>query len=97
MQDRPHFAVHHHTANDNAENSDLVFHSHDRSSEPVPSASSKLVDIRPPTQEGKQTSQESACVSKRPIPKRLKNVQNAMEGTKLEDTKSSAVIHLACT
>ena len=39
--------------------------SHD-SSEPVPSTSSEPVDNRPPTQEGKQTSQESASTSERP-------------------------------
>ena len=35
------------------------------SSEPVPSTSSEPVDVRSPTQEGKQTSQESASTSER--------------------------------
>ena len=41
-------------------------HSHDDSSEPVPSARSEPVDKRLPTQKGKQTSQESASVRKWP-------------------------------
>ena len=40
--------------------------SRDDSAEPVPSTSSKLVNNRPPTQEGTQTSQESASTSERP-------------------------------
>ena len=37
------------------------------SSEPVPSTSFEPVDNRPPTQEGKQTSQESASASERQL------------------------------
>ena len=56
---------------------------------PVPSASSEPVDNRPPTQEGKQTSQESASTSKRlrsnqaPV-KTL--IASAMEGPDLKVT-----------
>ena len=44
----------------------LFFNSHDDCSEPVPSISSELADNRPPIQEGKQTSEESASTSERP-------------------------------
>ena len=56
-----------------------------------------------PNEEGKQTSQESASISKRLRSNQasVKNVDNliAMEGPKLEDakSKSSAVICQACT
>ena len=73
MRDWPHnfFVIQQNVTKDNSENSD-IFHyyyfnfirSHD-SSEPVPSTSSEPVDNRPPTQEGKQTSQESASTSER--------------------------------
>ena len=48
----PYFAAQYNVAKDNAENSDLFFHCHDNSSKSVPSMSSELVDIRPPTQAG---------------------------------------------
>ena len=43
----------------------FFFHGHDDNSESVHSTSSEPVDNRPPAQEGKQTSQESASISKR--------------------------------
>ena len=64
MQDHLHFAAQHNVAKDNAENQ-LIFHSRD-SSKPVPSTSTELTDNRLPTQEGKQTSQESASTSEWP-------------------------------
>ena len=66
IQDRPHFAVQHNVAKDNAKICDLFLHSHDDSSEPVPSTSSEPVDNSPPTQEGKQTSQKSRNTSDSP-------------------------------
>ena len=44
---------------------ELFFYGRDGSSEIVPSTSSEPVDIRLPTQEGKQTSQESASTRER--------------------------------
>ena len=43
----------------------FFFRCHDDNSESVHSTSSEPVDNRPPAQEGKQTSQESASISKR--------------------------------
>ena len=64
----------------------------DDSSEAFPSTSSKPADIRSPTQESKQTSQESASASKKQALNRhqLKMFQFTMDGSKLEDSESSA-------
>ena len=61
-----HFTAEHVTlTNHNAENH-FFYCSCDDSSEPVPSTSSEPIVNRPPTQDGKQTRQESASASKRP-------------------------------
>ena len=72
----------------------FIFCSPDHSSETAPYTSSEPVDSRPSTQEGKQTSQESASTSKR-LRYNLAPVKNfdchrLVEGPKL-DTKSSSV------
>ena len=71
----------------------------DYSSKPVLSTSSKPVDIRPPTQDGKQTSQESASTSERPRSNQAPVIKmlTAMEGPKLEVAECSAVIRQART
>ena len=60
-----------HAEKDNTGNSNfflfLFFCSCDGSSEPVPSTSSEPDDIRQHTQDGKQTSQESASTNERQI------------------------------
>ena len=68
MWDWLYFAAQHNVAKDNVENLDLFFsfHSSDDSSEPVPFSSSEPIECRPPTQEGKQKSQESGSTSERP-------------------------------
>ena len=70
IRDRTHFTAQHNVAKDNAKKQHLFlffcFRSRDDSSNPVPSTSSELVDNGSPTQEGKQTSQESASASEGP-------------------------------
>ena len=72
--------------------------SRDDSAEPVPSTSSKLVNNRPPTQEGTQTSQESASTSEKAKIESgtVWNMLIAMECPKLKDPKCSGVIHKVC-
>ena len=103
MRGRPHFAAQHKVAKDDAENSWPFFFlffswSRDDSSEPVPFTSSKPVDNRPPTEECKQTSRESASTKERPRSNQVP-VRNivAMAGPKLEDAESNAAIRRACT
>lgn len=69
--------------------STMYYRSHDDSSEPVSFTSSEVNDGRLPTQEGKQTCQESSSTSKRVSFNQTP--ANAMECPKLADTKSSAV------
>ena len=69
-------------------------HSHDDSSEPVPSTSSESVDNRLSTQEGKQTSQESVSTCKSPRPNQAPVINVDCHGPpRLKDTESGAVIH----
>ena len=98
MQGWPHFTVQHNVAKDKAENwlFLILFCSCDDSSKPLPSTSSELVDNRPPTQEGNQTSQESANASQN-LNRHQWEMLTAMEGPKLKDTESRAVICRACT
>ena len=62
MQDQLHFTALHNVMEDNAmqKTDSFPLHSHNDSSPPVPSTSSEPARNRPPTQDGKQTSQESA-------------------------------------
>ena len=71
---------------ENAKTLTCFFHSRDDSPKPAPSTSSdsELEGNKPPG----QTSHESASTSEMLI---------SIEGPKLEDTKSSAVTHLAST
>ena len=74
------------------------YYSHDDSSEPYISTGSETVDFRPPNQVGKQTCRESANTNERSrFNQAWVKMLIAMEGPKLEDTESSAVICQACT
>ena len=96
MWDWPHFSAQHHAAEGIAEYSDL-FHTCDDNSEPVPSTSSGLVNIRPPTQ-GKQTSHESASIRERPTPN-LAPVRNVDcdGGSQAQGYRKKYYICWACT
>ena len=65
----------------------------------LPLALGQLTDNRPPIQEGKQTSQEYLQVPVKvwDLTRHQWETLIAMEGRKLRDTKSSAVVHQACT
>ena len=69
MLQQSHFTAHHvNVMKDNAENfAFFCVCSCDISSKPIPSSSSEPIDNRLPTQEGKQTSQETANTSERQI------------------------------
>ena len=101
-QDQPHVAGQH-VMKDNAANFDcfffLLFCSRDHSSETAPYTSSEPVDSRPSTQEGKQTSQESASTSKS-LRYNLAPVKNVdchrlVEGPKLDSSVTVLPIGLA--
>ena len=93
IQDQLHFSVQH-CHGRQCRKLTFFLRSCDDSSEAFPSTSSKSkpADIRSPTQESKQTSQESASASNRQALNRhqLKMFQFTMDGSKLEDSESSA-------
>ena len=65
---------------------------YDDSFQPVPFTSSKLVDSRLPTQQGKQTSHTSAITSEWPRSNQaVVTIFISLEGPKLKDSKCSAV------